>query len=236
MNNLTIKNIIKNFWNKVNYPGNDVECWEWTAAKGSNKRVYGTFSIKSSKYHKTFRDHRFAWEFYNGPIPDGLLVCHKCDNPACCNPEHLFLGTEQDNMTDKINKNRQIIVRGSDVGTSKLTEIDIDEILSGISSGKYQKVSQICNMYNVEDHAIQRILKGERWSHYIFQKYTKSQLQQIRAKIHKDTSSKLDETKVTQIKSMLRQNSSINLIAQQFNVTTQTIYDIRKGKFWSHVV
>ena len=137
------QNIIDNFWSKVNYPGNDIDCWEQIAAKGSNRRVYGTFSIKSSQYHKTFRAHRFAWEFYNGPIPDKLLVLHKCDNPPCCNPEHLFLGTEQDNMTDKINKNRHVIVRGSDVGTSKLTENDIDEILSGISSGKYQKVSQI---------------------------------------------------------------------------------------------
>ena len=55
---------------------------------------------------RTLLAHRVAWELANGPIPDGLLVCHRCDNPPCCNPEHLFLGTKSDNALDQIGKGR----------------------------------------------------------------------------------------------------------------------------------
>lgn len=75
-------------------------CWVW---KGCKKNRYGIFVVQGKQY----RTHRLAWTIAYGPIPNNLCVCHHCDNPACVRPTHLFLGTNQDNMDDKIRKGRQ---------------------------------------------------------------------------------------------------------------------------------
>lgn len=76
-------------------------CWEWqgNAVRGG----YGTTGVDNT----TRFVHRMAWEIANGPIPDGLLCCHKCDNPPCWNPDHIFLGTNADNAADRVAKGRQ---------------------------------------------------------------------------------------------------------------------------------
>ncbi len=94
------------FWTKYAESGIE-DCWEWLA--GRNRRGYGKFKMR----RKTRPAHRVAYEMHIGPIPDGILVCHRCDNPGCVNPAHLFLGTAQDNMSDKVAKNRQS--KGRDV-------------------------------------------------------------------------------------------------------------------------
>ena len=91
-------NIEQKFWNNVNVRGDTWECWEWTA--GQNSDGYGNFNFPN----KTKSAHRVAWILTYGPIPMGICVLHSCDNPSCCNPEHLFLGTNQDNMNDLAEK------------------------------------------------------------------------------------------------------------------------------------
>lgn len=82
----------------------ETECWPWI--KGKDKDGYGKFSPRKGC---TDRSHRFGWELFNQmAIPLGMQVCHTCDNPACQNPSHLFLGTHQDNMTDKVRKGRLV--------------------------------------------------------------------------------------------------------------------------------
>lgn len=73
-------------------------CLEWTGCKNR----YGLMNVNG----KTKRTHRLSWELRNGPIPDGSFVLHKCDNPACCDTDHLFLGTQKDNMQDALSKGR----------------------------------------------------------------------------------------------------------------------------------
>lgn len=85
------------FWDRVDKSG---ECWLWFGKIEWDG--YGRVKYKG----KSYRAHRVAWELVNGEIEDGLLVLHRCDNPLCCNPSHLFLGTQQDNMTDKKQKGR----------------------------------------------------------------------------------------------------------------------------------
>lgn len=78
-------------------------CWLWTAA--INNQGYGTFSYRRPMRTVSLA-HRFSYEFYKGPIPDGLHVCHRCDTPRCVNPDHLFLGNRFDNLRDASNKKR----------------------------------------------------------------------------------------------------------------------------------
>lgn len=80
------------------------DCWEWIGAK--NDTGYGKISVGSRDNRKEHRAHRFSWEIKFGPIPTGQVVCHKCDNPGCVRPEHLFLGTKKDNSRDMIKKKR----------------------------------------------------------------------------------------------------------------------------------
>lgn len=87
------------FWEKVDKRGHD-ECWGWNGSKSSHG--YGQLRIND----RLNMAHRFSYELHNGPIPDGLDVLHKCDNPPCCNPNHLFVGTAKDNTADMLAKGR----------------------------------------------------------------------------------------------------------------------------------
>lgn len=92
--------ILKRFWSKVAFTANPNKCWEWQA--GKTKYGYGELMIKNKQVYA----HRLSWELTYGEIPDGLFVCHKCDNPKCVNPNHLFLGTNLDNVRDMVSKGR----------------------------------------------------------------------------------------------------------------------------------
>lgn len=98
------------FWRSVAV-GEPYSCWEWQCARQLNG--YGHLSF----HGETTSAHRVAYELAHGPIPDGLIICHRCDNPPCCNPAHLFIGTHKDNTQDAVTKGRMgvaIARRGPD--------------------------------------------------------------------------------------------------------------------------
>lgn len=97
---MSLLTIEERFWSKVNIT-DLLSCWEWT---GFKNKGYGQLEFRG----KTQRAHRVVWMLIYGEIPDGLCVLHHCDNPSCCNPAHLFLGTMLDNNRDMIKKGRQI--------------------------------------------------------------------------------------------------------------------------------
>ena len=99
------RSIEERFWAKVKKSDG---CWEWTGDK--NKGRYG--SIYCSEEKRNLRAHRMSYEMHKGPITDGLWVLHRCDNPPCVNPDHLFLGTARDNIMDAIKKGRHIPFNG----------------------------------------------------------------------------------------------------------------------------
>lgn len=110
-----VKDISERFWSKVKC-GTDDECWLWQAHRQAH-RGYGTFGIGSrlipGSRHTSALAHRVAWELTYGPVPNGARVLHQCDNPPCCNPKHLFLGSQADNVADMIAKGRQNFAAGA---------------------------------------------------------------------------------------------------------------------------
>ena len=155
------KSIADRFWSKVDVRGPD-ECWPWKA--GRYRAGYGTFSNART----TVTTHRQAWVLMNGPIPQGMCVCHRCDNPPCVNPGHLFLGTPLDNMRDMIAKGRRRVgapskLRGEDHPRSKLTDTEVREIRAWREAGF--PGTQIAIAYGVTHSTVNRIASRRRWTH-----------------------------------------------------------------------
>lgn len=145
---------IDRFWNKINRTD---KCWEWTA--GCNNG-YGFYAIKRNGKNEYFFAHRLSWGLHFGDIPKDKQVLHKCDNRKCTNPDHLFLGDIVANMRDKVSKGRQ--TKGSDVATSKLTEVQVIEI---IKKRPTTTISMLATEYGVSNHTIIKICKRRSWKH-----------------------------------------------------------------------
>jgi len=139
------------FWEKVD---KSVDCWEWTACEYQG---YGQIRLRG----KLWKAHRFSWFLRYGKIPKGLFVCHHCDNPACVNPEHLFLGTQKDNMQDAVKKGR--MQKGMDRWCSKLTEAQVLSIRREYAEGKSQ--SELARKYGVDQTTIHYIVTRKTWKH-----------------------------------------------------------------------
>lgn len=131
-------------------------CHAWVGTKFSTG--YGAFWFKGQNRGA----HRIAWEMTNGEIPKGLFVCHKCDNPACVNVEHMFLGTIQDNNEDKRIKERQ--ARGESQAASKLTEEDVREIRAIYSQGGISQ-TELGRRYGVGHTLISYVVNKIYWKH-----------------------------------------------------------------------
>jgi len=140
------------FWSKVN---KTESCWLWTGH--CNYDNYGEFCFNS----KTVGAHRYSYILHNGEIAKGLVVRHTCDNPPCVNPNHLFIGTHQDNMNDMVERNRQ--AKGVKNGRSKLSEDDVREIRIFREFGFTQR--ELGKMYGVSHILIGFIVRKETWSH-----------------------------------------------------------------------
>ena len=146
------------FWSKVDRSGGESTCWEWLNC--INNWGYGELMVNRKKY----RAHRFAWELVNGQIPSGLLVLHKCDNPKCCNPKHLFLGTHKDNMKDMAEKGRANPPRlsGEKHGQHKLTLEQVLYIRDRYAKGSITQ-AELGREMGVSDGAIGDIVTGRNW-------------------------------------------------------------------------
>lgn len=150
--------MLLNFFRKVKPLGSREEfCWLWTGAK--DNKGYGLFR-KAPK--KIIRAHRFSFEMFCGAIKRGHLVCHKCDNPSCVNPIHLFEGTYQDNIDDCIAKNRRRYVSGELHGNSKLTNAEAEKIRILSTNGLSQR--QLAEQFKVSYVLVNNIVRGKTYS------------------------------------------------------------------------
>jgi hypothetical protein len=136
-------------------------CWVWNGH--INNHGYGVVGFGSRATHRgTMLAHRMSYEVFIGPIPRDLNVLHSCDNPSCINPEHLFAGTHLDNHRDMVSKGRQVILRGEDVGTSKLTASQVREIKSRLG---YRNSGALAREFGVSDSLIDNVRYGKSWRH-----------------------------------------------------------------------
>lgn len=146
------------FWAKVDKTG---DCWEWTGGKGNARhgKPYGQMCVKG----KTTRAHRISWLIHNGPVPEGLCVLHKCDNPGCVNPAHLFLGTHADNMADMASKKRAVSL-GRPGESHPLSKLAISEVLEIRKIGRSETPANLAVKYKVSRSLIYQIRGGVGWN------------------------------------------------------------------------
>ncbi len=137
------------FWRHVDKKGNN-ECWNWKAAKFRDG--YGISSLNK----KVMAAHRIVWIITYGDIPEGLCVCHKCDNRLCCNPNHLFLGTKDDNNKDMAIKGRA--AGGKKKGYHHLSAMQVLEIKTGSDS-----IRVTAKKYDISFQQVSKIRNGDRW-------------------------------------------------------------------------
>lgn len=154
-------NVESRFWPKVMKPMQWDACWPWTGAKRDDRQGYGNFKIRS---YAAARAHRVSYALYYGQSPGAMLVCHKCDNPVCVNPSHLFLGTVQDNSDDMVRKGRspRRDQKGEKNAASKLTAEDVEKVRQLIEAG-HTNIA-IAARYGVTHSMISRIRRGRAWA------------------------------------------------------------------------
>lgn len=155
---LILYNRVDAFWKRVKR-NDENECWPW---QGSTTRGYGVFW----RNHHAIMAHRFSYELHFGPIPVGKrphdnCVCHKCDNRACVNPRHLFLGTQADNQDDMKKKGRSLI--GERNYHCKLSAEAVREIRRLFGTGEVTRL-ELAAMFGVNDRSISNIILRRKWT------------------------------------------------------------------------
>ena len=142
------------FWERVIKFG---DCWEWFGR--TNKKKYGVIR----KGVKTYSAHRVSWEIHNGPIPNGMHVLHTCDMPWCVNPSHLWLGTNTDNIADKMEKGRHRSPAGENQKDSFLSREQVEEIRS-LYWEQYLYQKDIASKFGVHQSQISKIVNNKQWN------------------------------------------------------------------------
>lgn len=143
--------LVERFWEKVT-PGAPDECWLWP---GVDKSQYGRIRSKKFSQRGVFQAHRLSWEIHFGPIPDGMIICHRCDTPACVNPAHLFLGTTADNIADMDAKGRHSL--------HKLTKQHVSEIRRRVANGETQ--AAVARAFGICQATVWKIARRKIWRH-----------------------------------------------------------------------
>lgn len=204
------------FWSRVDtagatHPVLGTACWLWTGQMFADG--YGRF--------RNHRAHRVAWEIAHGQIPQrsnadahGTCVCHRCDNPRCVRPDHLFLGTHQDNMRDMAAKHRAAF--GERSGRSIFTSIDVWLIRLAASRGA--KYTEIAAWYGVSKEAIRHVASGSRW--------TQASGPRCGARRHPN----LSTDDVREIRARVARGDTHRRVAADLGVSTGTVSNAVTGK------
>lgn len=235
---------IDRFWNSV-HVGRQHECWPWKLS--AFRDGYGQFKVSS----RNLKAHRVSYFLHYDVDPAGDLVCHHCDNPACCNPFHLFLGSVKDNAADAKQKgllntpagdrhrsrtHPELVLRGEQVGGAKLTFAQIQEIRSAYAAGGITQ-DALAAQFGVSRRAIGKIIAGQTWRHAVADSEPASlSAPERRGKqgaAH--LQAKLTDDDVRSIRQQRQDGASCTELAARYGVTKTTISHIARGLTWRHV-
>lgn len=210
------------FWSKATLTANPDKCWIWNGTVRDNIKPYGRFSIQN----KDYSSHRVAYLLYNKKDPGEMHVLHSCDNHRCINPAHLFLGTNNDNVQDKVSKGRQARNKSAMKGkenpkiklwnnpASKLTESQWHEVYSLYISG--ERVIDIASKFNLSRHGVTNLVRIMGGNTKMRTKLTEEQVKNIREAYDKN-------------------KGNGKCLAKEYGVTNKAIYDIVNRKVWKHL-
>lgn len=137
------------------------QCIEWTGYK--DKDGYGKISITQNGKERPFQTHRVSWMVHGGTIPPNMFILHSCDNPSCIRIDHLFLGTHQENIDDKMRKGRHIFPTGADCKQAILSENKAQKILN--MKGKGKTSHEIAKYYKIAASTVRSIWQRRSWKH-----------------------------------------------------------------------
>lgn len=160
------------FWQKVDQSAGQDACWLWTTAH--THVGYGRFALT---HQRTVYAHRLAYFLTYGEIPTDKIVCHRCDNPTCCNPAHLFVGTHKENVQDMIDKGRKprgenhwtfrspnSVARGERQGSAKLSEEQVISLRTRYEAHDCER-KELAAEFHIDVTHLWRIAKGRNWQH-----------------------------------------------------------------------
>lgn len=147
------------FWRHVT-AGAENECWLW---QGATIKGYGALRMQRSHSPGYVYAHRMSYEIHKGAIPADQHVCHSCDNPLCVNPNHLWVGTNRENVTDMDAKGRRVTQRGETHPDAKLTEAQVLEIRERAANGEKQR--NLASEYSISESNISSIVTRRVWKH-----------------------------------------------------------------------
>lgn len=199
------------FWAKVDVRGDD-ECWPWTATR--HQRGYGLVSVKVGDERSSFTSSRVAYALGAGLKefpPREQQVCHSCDNPPCCNPAHLFLGTSKENLEDAALKGRL---------AQKLTEADVEAVL-----GSDETPDVRAERFGISTSMVGKIQMGRTWTHV-----TAGRARPTNPSFRPRTLTESD------VRTIRTSSDSAKALAARFGVRVSTIYSVRSRKTWTNVV
>lgn len=148
--------LTEHFWANVE-PLSPNECWIWKGSRPDGR--YG----RMKDHGVAVSAHRVSYELHHGPIPSEMQVLHKCDNPPCVNPNHLFIGTPLDNMQDKTKKGRAYTPKGKDNPSSRLDTEQVLDIRRRVREG--EKQSHLGAEYGISQQTVSEIVHYKIWRH-----------------------------------------------------------------------
>jgi len=203
-------------------------CWEWQNAR--DKDGYGVYSEHNEKVIA----HRFAYKKFVGEIPDGAFVLHNCDNPPCVNPEHLRVGTHEDNMQDAKERTDTFSTEKQREKKRKLSKEQVLEIRDKYRGGDVSMID-LAEEYDVDDVTIYELIRGETWGD-VGEPITGDLSHRIGREGQTNHRTQLTEKDVREIrKSYDSGEKSAIQLADEYGVTTGCIYPVVNRKTWKHV-
>lgn len=218
------------FWQKVDKSG---ECWNWKGAKFNSG--YGMVRYQKKNYCA----HRLSYAMVHGGVPGGMIVCHKCDNPTCVNPAHLFAGTHKDNSQDMMKKGRKHDSSGENNGQAKLNKVQVTEIRHTYALGNIT-CEELAKKYGVSSSLIGMIASGKSWRKCdgpIVDGMAIRDKRPSKIRGENNPQCKLTDADIIDIrKSYSSGGITMRKLSERYNIAPQTVCNIIHAKRWKHLV